>query len=267
MHRRGFISLLVAISISGCSQISDRIGNKEQVPDVEQIPPKSQSSSAKKEGILSRINPFKKDPKPGPLVDTDGDGMIDSKDYAPWDPNVQRKSDVDGVDPPAESPPAESPPAESPPAESPPAESPPAESPPAESPPAASPETLPHLEIANLVSALTSISDVTNNKLTSSKAGDSILIAFKYRALVHPSGKYKVREQVTLTNSSTSVDVATKSKTSESTGAPGNVQIIVHAIRFPTTSLSPGTYNAKILLRDEIDMKVSNALNVEFTLT
>ena len=247
MHRRGFISLLVAISISGCSQISDRIGNKEQVPDVEQIPPKSQSSAAKKEGILSRINPFKKDPKPGPLVDTDGDGMIDSKDYAPWDPNVQRKSDVDGVNPPAESPPAESPPAES--------------------PPAASPETLPHLEIANLVSALTSISDVTNNKLTSSKAGDSILIAFKYRALVHPSGKYKVREQVTLTNSSTSVDVATKSKTSESTGTPGNVQIIVHAIRFPTTSLSPGTYNAKILLRDEIDMKVSNALNVEFTLT
>ena len=249
MHRRGFISLLVAISVSGCSQISNLRGEKEQTPVTEKTksPP---SSNTEKKGIISRINPFSKDPKSEPLVDTDGDGMVDSKDYAPWDPNVQRKSDVSdvsSVDPPAESPPAESPPAES--------------------PPATPPDTLPHLEIANLVSALTSINDVTNNKLTSSQAGDSILIAFKYRALVHPTGKYKVREQVTLTNKSTSAEVATKSKTSESTGKPGNVQIIVHAIRFPTTSLSPGTYNAKILLRDEIDMKVSNALNVEFTLT
>ena len=254
MHRRGFISLLVAISVSGCSQISNLRGEKEQTSATEKT--KSQpSSNTEKKGIISRINPFSKDQKSDPLVDTDGDGMVDSKDYAPWDPNVQRKSDVSdvsSVDPPAESPPAESPPAESP---------------PAESPPATPPDTLPHLEIANLVSALTSINDVTNNKLTSSQAGDSILIAFKYRALVHPTGKYKVREQVTLTNKSTSAEVATKSKTSESTGKPGNVQIIVHAIRFPTTSLSPGTYNAKILLRDEIDMKVSNALNVEFTLT
>ncbi len=249
MHRRGFISLLVAISVSGCSQISNLRGEKEQTSVAEKTksPP---SSNTEKKGIISRINPFNKDPKPEPLVDTDGDGMVDSKDYAPWDPNVQRKSDVSDVS-----------------SADPPAESPPAESPPAESPPATPPETLPHLEIANLVSALTSINDVTNNKLTSSKAGDSILIAFKYRALVHPTGKYKVREQVTLTNKSTSDEVATKSKTSESTGKPGNVQIIVHAIRFPTTSLSPGTYNAKILLRDEIDMKVSNALNVEFTLT
>ena len=254
MHRRGFISLLVAISVSGCSQISNLRGEKEQTPVTEKTksPP---SSNTEKKGIISRINPFSKDPKPEPLVDTDGDGMVDSKDYAPWDPNVQRKSDVSDVS------------SADPPAESPPAESPPAESPPAESPPATPPETLPRLEIANLVSALTSINDVTNNKLTSSKAGESILIAFKYRALVHPTGKYKVREQVTLTNKSTSAEVATKSKTSESTGKPGNVQIIVHAIRFPTTSLSPGTYNAKILLRDEIDMKVSNALNVEFTLT
>ena len=254
MHRRGFISLLVAISVSGCSQISNLRGEKEQTPVTEKTksPP---SSNTEKKGIISRINPFSKDPKSEPLVDTDGDGMVDSKDYAPWDPNVQRKSDVSDVS------------SADPPAESPPAESPPAESPPAESPPATPPETLPRLEIANLVSALTSINDVTNNKLTSSKAGESILIAFKYRALVHPTGKYKVREQVTLTNKSTSAEVATKSKTSESTGKPGNVQIIVHAIRFPTTSLSPGTYNAKILLRDEIDMKVSNALNVEFTLT
>ena len=244
MHRRGFISLLVAISVSGCSQISNLRGEKEQTPVTEKTksPP---SSNTEKKGIISRINPFSKDPKPEPLVDTDGDGMVDSKDYAPWDPNVQRKSDVSDVS----------------------SADPPAESPPAESPPATPPETLPRLEIANLVSALTSINDVTNNKLTSSKAGESILIAFKYRALVHPTGKYKVREQVTLTNKSTSAEVATKSKTSESTGKPGNVQIIVHAIRFPTTSLSPGTYNAKILLRDEIDMKVSNALNVEFTLT
>jgi len=264
MHRRGFISLLVAISVSGCSQISNLRGEKEQTSATEKT--KSQpSSNTEKKGIISRINPFSKDQKSDPLVDTDGDGMVDSKDYAPWDPNVQRKSDVSDVS--SVDPPAESPPAESPPAESPPAESPPAESPPAESPPATPPDTLPHLEIANLVSALTSINDVTNNKLTSSQAGDSILIAFKYRALVHPTGKYKVREQVTLTNKSTSAEVATKSKTSESTGKPGNVQIIVHAIRFPTTSLSPGTYNAKILLRDEIDMKVSNALNVEFTLT
>ena len=244
MHRRGFISLLVAISVSGCSQISNLRGEKEQTPVTEKTksPP---SSNTEKKGIISRINPFSKDPKSEPLVDTDGDGMVDSKDYAPWDPNVQRKSDVSDVS----------------------SADPPAESPPAESPPATPPETLPRLEIANLVSALTSINDVTNNKLTSSKAGESILIAFKYRALVHPTGKYKVREQVTLTNKSTSAEVATKSKTSESTGKPGNVQIIVHAIRFPTTSLSPGTYNAKILLRDEIDMKVSNALNVEFTLT
>ena len=254
MHRRGFISLLVAISVSGCSQISNLRGEKEQTSATEKT--KSQpSSNTEKKGIISRINPFSKDQKSDPLVDTDGDGMVDSKDYAPWDPNVQRKSDVSDVS------------SADPPAESPPAESPPAESPPAESPPATPPETLPRLEIANLVSALTSINDVTNNKLTSSKAGESILIAFKYRALVHPTGKYKVREQVTLTNKSTSAEVATKSKTSESTGKPGNVQIIVHAIRFPTTSLSPGTYNAKILLRDEIDMKVSNALNVEFTLT
>ena len=244
MHRRGFISLLVAISVSGCSQISNLRGEKEQTSATEKT--KSQpSSNTEKKGIISRINPFSKDQKSDPLVDTDGDGMVDSKDYAPWDPNVQRKSDVSDVS----------------------SVDPPAESPPAESPPATPPDTLPHLEIANLVSALTSINDVTNNKLTSSQAGDSILIAFKYRALVHPTGKYKVREQVTLTNKSTSAEVATKSKTSESTGKPGNVQIIVHAIRFPTTSLSPGTYNAKILLRDEIDMKVSNALNVEFTLT
>ena len=261
MHRRGFISLLVAISVSGCSQISNLRGEKEQTSATEKT--KSQpSSNTEKKGIISRINPFSKDQKSDPLVDTDGDGMVDSKDYAPWDPNVQRKSDVSDVssaDPPAESPPAESPPAESPPAAAPPEAAPPAA--------ASPPETLPSLEIANLVSALTSTSDVTNNKLTSSKVGDSLLIAFKYRALVHPSGNYKVREQVTLTNKSTSTEVTTKSKTSEGTGKPGNVQIIVHAIRFPTTSLSPGTYNAKILLRDEIDLKVSKALTVEFTLT
>ena len=261
MHRRGFISLLVAISVSGCSQISNLRGEKEQTSVTEKTNPPP-SSNTEKKGIISRINPFKKDPKSDPLVDTDGDGMVDSKDYAPWDPNVQRKSDVSDVssaDPPAESPPAESPPAESPPAAAPPEAAPPAA--------ASPPETLPSLEIANLVSALTSTNDVTNNKLTSSKVGDSLLIAFKYRALVHPSGNYKVREQVTLTNKSTSTEVTTKSKTSEGTGKPGNVQIIVHAIRFPTTSLSPGTYNAKILLRDEIDLKVSKALTVEFTLT
>ncbi len=114
MHRRGFISLLVAISVSGCSQISNLRGEKEQTPVTEKTksPP---SSNTEKKGIISRINPFSKDPKSEPLVDTDGDGMVDSKDYAPWDPNVQRKSDVSDVssaDPPAESPPAESPPAE-----------------------------------------------------------------------------------------------------------------------------------------------------------
>ena len=255
MHRRGFISLLVAISVSGCSQISNLRGKKEQAPAAKQNPPAPQSTSTEKEGILSRINPFKKDPEPSLLVDTDGDGMVDSKDYAPWDPNVQRKSDVSDegiVAPPAESPPAESPPAESPPAES-------------SSP--SQPTNLPQLELANLVSSLGSITDVTNNKLTSSKVGDSILIAFKYRALVHPSGTYKVLEQVTITNKSTSALVQTKSKTSESTGNPGDVQVIAHAIRFSTTSLSPDTYNAKIILQDKIDQKVSNVLNVEFTLT
>jgi hypothetical protein len=250
----------VAISVSGCSQISNLRGQKEQAPAAKQTPPKPQSTSTEKEGILSRINIFKKDPEPGPLVDTDGDGMIDSKDYAPWDPNVQRKSDVSddaSVAPPVESPPVESPPVESPPVESPPAES---------SSPAPS-TNLPQLELVNLVSSLGSITDVTNNKLTSSKAGDSILIAFKYRALVHPSGTYKVLEQITITNKSTSAVVQTKSKTSESTGAPGDVQVIAHAIRFSTTSLSPGVYNAKVILKDQINQKVSNVLNVEFTLT
>jgi hypothetical protein len=260
MYRRGFISLLVVISVSGCSQISNLRGKKEQAPAAKQTPLKPQSTSTEKEGILSRINIFKKDPKPEPLVDTDGDGMVDSKDYAPWDPNVQRKSDVSDVD-------SVVPPAESPPRESPPAESPPAESPPVESSSPSQPTNLPQLELANLVSSLGSITDVTNNKLTSSKAGDSILIAFKYRALVHPSGTYKVLEQITITNNSTSAVVQTKSKTSEKTGNPGDVQVIAHAIRFSTTSLSPGTYNAKIILQDKIDQKVSNVLNVEFTLT
>ena len=250
MYRRGFISLLVVISVSGCSQISNLRGKKEQAPAAKQTPLKPQSTSTEKEGILSRINIFKRDPKPEPFVDTDGDGTVDSKDYAPWDPNVQRKSDVSDVD-----------------SVAPPAESPPIESPPVESSSSSQPTNLPQLELASLVSSLGSITDVTNNKLTSSKAGDSILIAFKYRALVHPSGTSKVLEQITITNKSTSAVVQTKSKTSENTGNPGDVQVIAHAIRFSTTSLSPGTYNAKIILQDKIDQKVSNVLNVEFTLT
>jgi len=241
---------LVVISVSGCSQISNPRGKKEQAPAAKQTPLKPQSTSTEKEGILSRINIFKRDPKPEPFVDTDGDGMVDSKDYAPWDPNVQKKSDVSDVD-----------------SVAPPAESPPIESPPVESSSSSQPTNLPQLELANLVSSLGSITDVTNNKLTSSKAGDSILIAFKYRALVHPSGTYKILEQITITNKSTSAVVQTKSKTSENTGNPGDVQVIAHAIRFSTTSLSPGTYNAKIILQDKIDQKVSNVLNVEFTLT
>ena len=246
---------MVVISVSGCSQISNLRGKKEQAPAAKQTPLKPQSTSTEKEGILSRINIFKRDPKPEPFVDTDGDGMVDSKDYAPWDPNVQKKSDVSDVD------------SVAPPAESPPIESPPIESPPVESSSSSQPTNLPQLELANLVSSLGSITDVTNNKLTSSKAGDSILIAFKYRALVHPSGTYKILEQITITNKSTSAVVQTKSKTSENTGNPGDVQVIAHAIRFSTTSLSPGTYNAKIILQDKIDQKVSNVLNVEFTLT
>ena len=241
---------MVVISVSGCSQISNLRGKKEQAPAAKQTPLKPQSTSTEKEGILSRINIFKRDPKPEPFVDTDGDGMVDSKDYAPWDPNVQKKSDVSDVD-----------------SVAPPAESPPIESPPVESSSSSQPTNLPQLELANLVSSLGSITDVTNNKLTSSKAGDSILIAFKYRALVHPSGTYKILEQITITNKSTSAVVQTKSKTSENTGNPGDVQVIAHAIRFSTTSLSPGTYNAKIILQDKIDQKVSNVLNVEFTLT
>ena len=97
MHRRGFISLLVAISVSGCSQISNLRGEKEQTSATEKT--KSQpSSNTEKKGIISRINPFSKDQKSDPLVDTDGDGMVDSKDYAPWDPDVQRRSDVSNVE-------------------------------------------------------------------------------------------------------------------------------------------------------------------------
>ena len=251
MDRRGFLSILVAVAVSGCSQITN-IGKKEQNPPAQKETPKPE-----KKGILSRINIFNRDSNASTLVDTDGDGMVDSKDYAPWDPDVQRRSDVSNVESVSSSAPEPEPGPEPEPEPEP--------EPAPESPP--STKNLPELEVANLVSSLGSISDVTNNKLTSSKAGDSILIAFKYRALVHPSGKYKVLEQVTLTDKSTSTEVARKSKVSENTGSPGSIQVIVHAIRFPTSSLSPGTYNAKVILRDEIDQKVSNAVNVEFSLT
>ena len=88
MDRRGFLSILVAVAVSGCSQITN-IGKKEQNPPAQKETPKPE-----KKGILSRINIFNRDSNASTLVDTDGDGMVDSKDYAPWDPAVQRRSDL-----------------------------------------------------------------------------------------------------------------------------------------------------------------------------
>ena len=252
MNRRGFMSLFAVILISGCTRISNIVRGTD-------APPKEKQPKAPKESLWSKFkNIFKRSPKSEPLVDTDGDGMIDSKDYAPWDPDVQRKFDV--------SEPASSPPASSPPASSPPASSPPASSPPASSPPASSTYSLPLLEAANLVSELTSIGDVTSKKLTSAKVGDSLLIAFRYRALVHSTGKTNVLQQVILSDSNSN-ELQRKSKTSEQPGSAESTQIIVYAIRFPSKSLSPGNYSAKVLLRDETTKKVSQAITVPFTLT
>ncbi len=257
MNRRGFMSLFAVILISGCTRISNIVRGTD-------APPKEKQPKEPKESFWSKFkNIFKRSPKSEPLVDTDGDGMIDSKDYAPWDPDVQRKFDVSE---PASSPPASSPPASSPPASSPPASSPPASSPPASSPPASSTYSLPLLEAANLVSELTSIGDVTSKKLTSAKVGDSLLIAFKYRALVHSTGKTNVLQQVILSDSNSN-ELQRKSKTSEQEGSADSTQIIVYAIRFSSKSLSPGNYVAKVLLRDETTKKVSKAITVPFTLT
>jgi len=247
MNRRGFMSLFAVILISGCTRISNIVRGTD-------APPKEKQPKEPKESFWSKFkNIFKRSPKSEPLVDTDGDGMIDSKDYAPWDPDVQRKFDV-------------SEPASSPPASSPPASSPPASSPPASSPPASSTYSLPLLEAANLVSELTSIGDVTSKKLTSAKVGDSLLIAFKYRALVHSTGKTNVLQQVILSDSNSN-ELQRKSKTSEQEGSADSTQIIVYAIRFSSKSLSPGNYVAKVLLRDETTKKVSKAITVPFTLT
>jgi len=237
MNRRGFMSLFAVILISGCTRISNIVRGTD-------APPKEKQPKEPKESFWSKFkNIFKRSPKSEPLVDTDGDGMIDSKDYAPWDPDVQRKFDV-----------------------SEPASSPPASSPPASSPPASSTYSLPLLEAANLVSELTSIGDVTSKKLTSAKVGDSLLIAFKYRALVHSTGKTNVLQQVILSDSNSN-ELQRKSKTSEQEGSADSTQIIVYAIRFSSKSLSPGNYVAKVLLRDETTKKVSKAITVPFTLT
>jgi hypothetical protein len=232
MNRRGFMSLFAVILISGCTRISNIVRGTD-------APPKEKQPKEPKESFWSKFkNIFKRSPKSEPLVDTDGDGMIDSKDYAPWDPDVQRKFDV----------------------------SEPASSPPASSPPASSTYSLPLLEAANLVSELTSIGDVTSKKLTSAKVGDSLLIAFKYRALVHSTGKTNVLQQVILSDSNSN-ELQRKSKTSEQEGSADSTQIIVYAIRFSSKSLSPGNYVAKVLLRDETTKKVSKAITVPFTLT
>ena len=227
MNRRGFMSLFAVILISGCTRISNIVRGTD-------APPKEKQPKEPKESFWSKFkNIFKRSPKSEPLVDTDGDGMIDSKDYAPWDPDVQRKFDV---------------------------------SEPASSPPASSTYSLPLLEAANLVSELTSIGDVTSKKLTSAKVGDSLLIAFKYRALVHSTGKTNVLQQVILSDSNSN-ELQRKSKTSEQEGSADSTQIIVYAIRFSSKSLSPGNYVAKVLLRDETTKKVSKAITVPFTLT
>ena len=229
MNRRGFLSLFIVILISGCTRISNIVRGDDSPPKEKKPEEKS------KESLWSRFkNIFKRSPKTEPLVDTDGDGMIDSKDYAPRDPDVQRKSDVP--------------------------------EPASSEPPASSTTSLPFLEAANLVSELKSIGDVTSKKLTSAKIGDPLLIAFKYRALVHSTGKTNVLQQVILSDSNSNV-IQRQSKTSTQSGSAGSTQIIVYAIRFPSKSLSPGNYEAKVLLRDETTKKVSQAITVSFTLS
>ena len=107
---------------------------------------------------------------------------------------------------------------------------------------------------------------MTSKKLTSAKIGDPLLIAFKYRALVHSTGKTNVLQQVILSDSNSNV-IQRQSKTSTQSGSAGSTQIIVYAIRFPSKSLSPGNYEAKVLLRDETTKKVSQAITVSFTLS
>lgn len=201
----------------------------------------------------------------GQIDDTDGDGMVDSKDYAPWDPEVQQKSQLvdesgsgssgggsggDGSGGGGASTPEPTP-------------EPTPQSTPEPTPDPA--EFEPVIEAANLVSELRSLEDVEDNALDSAEAGSVILIGFRFRVMAH-DGSVEATEEVEIVGPGGETVAEKSVENTQSVNGTGE-RILVHGLQFNTAEWETGDYTANVVIRDEISGQESSTATAEFELT